>query len=66
MDEPVAYIQDREVSFMIGVKQVGGTSWNTRLGFARESGDVGLYTETQVKEMLEKQSEKQDQMPPVR
>ena len=54
MDEPIAYIKDREIAFMLGAKQVGGTYWKTSLGFTRESGDIGLYTEAQVKQMLEK------------
>jgi hypothetical protein len=61
--EPVAYIKDREIGFMLGVKQVGGTYWKTSLGFTREPGDIGLYTEAQVRQLLEKQNEKQDQMP---
>ena len=56
MDEPIAYIKDREIGFMLGVKQVGGTYWKTSLGFTRESGDIGLYTEAQVKQLLEKQN----------
>ena len=56
MDEPIAYIKDREITFMLGAKQVGGTYWKTSLGFTRESDDIGLYTEAQVKQMLEKQN----------
>lgn len=55
-DEPIAYIKDREIAFMLGVKQVGGTYWKTSLGFTRESGDIGLYTEAQVRRLLEKQN----------
>lgn len=62
MLEPIAFIKDREVAFMLGVKQVGGTYWEASLGFTRESGDIGLYTEKQVKQLMEKQNEKQNQM----
>ena len=42
--EPVAFIKDRELGYMLAVKQDGATEWNTSLGLYPASGDVPLFT----------------------
>jgi hypothetical protein len=44
MNEPVAFIKDRELGYMLAVKQDGATEWNTSLGLYPSSGDVPLFT----------------------
>jgi len=44
MNEPVAFIKDRELGYMLAVKQDGATEWNTSLGLYPASGDVPLFT----------------------
>ena len=43
MRKPIAYIKNEEISFMLGVKQAGATSWKTNLGLVPQEGDVPLY-----------------------
>jgi len=42
--EPVAYIKDRELGYMLAVREVGAKEWRTNLGLYPEKGDVPLYT----------------------
>jgi hypothetical protein len=42
--EPVAYIKDRELGYMLAVREVGAKEWRTNLGLYLEKGDVPLYT----------------------
>jgi hypothetical protein len=42
--EPVAYIKDRELGYMLAVREVGAKDWRTNLGLYPEKGDVPLYT----------------------
>ena len=42
--EPVAYIKDRELGYMLAIREVGATEWRTNLGLYPEAGDVPLYT----------------------
>ena len=42
--EPVAYIKDRELGYMLAVREVGAKEWRTNLGLYPEAGDVPLYT----------------------
>ena len=44
MNEPVAFIKDRELGYMLAIREVGATEWNTSLGLYPEAGDVPLYT----------------------
>jgi hypothetical protein len=53
MVEPIAYIKDREVTYMLGAKQAGGTEWHTNLSFEKADGDLGLYTQEQVWKILD-------------
>ena len=43
MRKPVAYIKDREIAYMMAVKNEGATGWHTNLGLVPEEGDVPLY-----------------------
>jgi len=43
MRKPVAYIKDREISYMRAVKNEGAKEWHTNLGLVPEEGDVPLY-----------------------
>ena len=42
--EPVAFIKDRELGYMLAIREVGATEWRTNLGLYPEKGDVPLYT----------------------
>jgi len=61
LDKPTVYIKDREITYLLGLKQKGATHWITNLGFEKEEGDIGLYTEEQVRQMLEKQNAEPNQ-----
>lgn len=51
--KPVAWIKIRELGYMKGVVEHGASSWSTNLGLVPEPDDEGLYTETQVQQLLE-------------
>ena len=44
MDEPIAWIKARELTYMKAVVEHGATEWKTNLGLKPEDGDVPLYT----------------------
>jgi len=43
-NEPVAFIKNRELGYMLAIREVGATEWRTNLGLYPEAGDVPLYT----------------------
>jgi hypothetical protein len=51
--KPVAWIKIRELSYMKAVAEHGKYDWQTNLGLKPEPDDEGLYTETQVQQMIE-------------
>ena len=51
--KPVAWIKIRELSYMKAVAEHGKDDWQTNLGLKPEPDDEGLYTETQVQQMIE-------------
>ena len=50
--KPVAWIKIRELSYMKAVAQHGKDDWQTNLGLKPEPDDEGLYTETQVQDLM--------------
>jgi hypothetical protein len=53
MNDPVAYIKDKEISYMLAVKQAGAKEWRTNLGLYYERGDVALYTTPSKREWVD-------------
>ena len=43
MKKPIAYIKDREIAYMLAVRNEGAKEWHTNLGLVPEEGDVPLY-----------------------
>lgn len=43
MGKPVAWIKERELTYMRAVAEHGATEWRTNLGLTPEEGDVPLY-----------------------
>ena len=41
--KPVAWIKERELTYMRAVAEHGATEWRTNLGLQPEEGDVPLY-----------------------
>lgn len=50
--KPVAWIKIRELSYMKAVAEHGKDDWQTNLGLKPEPDDEGLYTETQVQDLM--------------
>ena len=50
--KPIAWIKIRELSYVQAVQEHGATEWKTNLGLKPEPDDEGLYTETQVQDLL--------------
>jgi hypothetical protein len=50
--KPVAWIKIRELSYMKAVAEHGKHDWQTNLGLKPEPDDEGLYTETQVQDLM--------------
>ena len=50
--KPVAWIKIRELSYMKAVAEHGKDDWQTNLGLKPEPDDEGLYTETQVRDLM--------------
>lgn len=49
-NEPIAYVKDREVGYVMALKNVGATEWQTSLGLTQEAGDVPLYLSPGINE----------------
>jgi hypothetical protein len=52
MSEPVAWIKEEEIKYMLASRDAGATDWKTNLGLVPEDGDVPLYLEQQKKEWV--------------